>query len=299
MVGGVGVVTDSTADLPLALADELGLRVVPMTVTFRDRTFISRVTISDEEFYERLAASAELPTTAQPNPAWFEEAYADCADEGLDAAVSIHVSKQLSGTVSSAMRAAEDAPLPVTVMDSRQVGGGLALMALAAQKVAQSGGSADGVVQAARRVRDELVSGLVVDTMENLRRGGRVSGTQAFVGNVLKVKPILAVRDGRVEPVDKARTLTRALDRLVDRVADAVGDRDVDVVVTHALVPERADDLLGRLRERVAVASHLTTVFGPVLATHTGPGAVAVAAVPVDPAIGPLAAGLATDGDAG
>jgi hypothetical protein len=144
MVGGVGVVTDSTADLPLALADELGLRVVPMTVTFRDRTFISRVTISDEEFYERLAASAELPTTAQPNPAWFEEAYADCADEGLDAAVSIHVSKQLSGTVSSAMRAAEDAPLPVTVMDSRQVGGGLALMALAAQKVAQSGGSADG-----------------------------------------------------------------------------------------------------------------------------------------------------------
>ena len=276
----VGVVTDSTADLPISLADEIGLRVVPMTVSFRDQTFISRVTISDEEFYDRLDRSTELPTTAQPNPAWFEEAYADCVDDGLEVAVSLHVSRELSGTVASARTAAAQAGLEVRVMDSRQVGGGLALMALAAQRVASEGGSAEEVVRAAERAREGLANYVVVDTLENLRRGGRVSGTQALVGNVLRVKPILTVREGRIEPVEKARTVTRALDRIVDRVAEEVGDAPVDVIVTHALAPERAEDLWGRLRDRLDVASELTTVFGPVLGTHTGQGAVAVAATP-------------------
>lgn len=279
-MGRVGVVTDSTADLPLDLADELDLRIVPMSVTFRDATFISRVTISDEEFYERLATTDVLPTTAQPNPAWFEEAYADCADDGLEACVSLHLSRELSGTVASARRAAEDAPLPVHVEDSRQVGGGLALMALAALRAADQGSDLDGVLTAARRVRDGVVNVMVVDTLENLRRGGRVSGMQALVGNVLRVRPILGVRDGRVEPLERARTTTRALDRLVDRVVEGVGDEPADVVVTHALAPERADELWERLRKRVEVARELTTVFGPVLGTHTGPGAVAVAAAP-------------------
>lgn len=279
-MGRVGVVTDSTADLPLDIADDLGLRIVPMSVTFRDATFISRVTISDEEFYERLATTDVLPTTAQPNPAWFEEAYADCADDGLEACVSLHLSRELSGTVASARRAAEDASLPVHVEDSRQVGGGLALMALAAQRAADQGSDLDGVLTAARRIRDGVVNVMVVDTLENLRRGGRVSGMQALVGNVLRVRPILGVRDGRVEPLERARTTTRALDRLVDRVVEGVGGEPADVVVTHALAPERADELWDRLRQRVEVARELTTVFGPVLGTHTGPGAVAVAASP-------------------
>lgn len=279
-MAGVGVVTDSTADLPLELADEVGLRVVPMSVSFRDQTFISRVTISDEEFYERLEQAQQLPTTAQPSPAWFEEAYADCVDDGLDACVSLHVSRELSGTVAAARRAAEDVDLDVRVVDSRQVGGGLALMALAAQRVADAGGSADEVVAAAERARAGLVNVVVVDTLENLRRGGRVSGAQALVGNVLQVKPILTVRDGRIEPVDRARTLRRALDAIVDRVDAALDGAPADVVVTHALAPDRAEELWGRLRDRIEVASGLTTVFGPVLATHTGQGAVAVAATP-------------------
>ncbi len=278
MGGGVAVVTDSTADLPLDLAEEVGLRVVPMSVSFRDETFISRVTITDEEFYRRLGEASQLPTTAQPSPAWFEEAYADCVDDGLAACVSLHVSRELSGTVAAARRAAEDAGLEVRVVDSRQVGGGLALMALAAQRVATAGGSADMVVEAAERVRAGLTNYVVVDTLENLRKGGRVSGAQAMVGNVLQVKPILTVRDGRIEPVDRARTVKRALDRIVDHVAEDLDGAPADVVVTHALAPERAADLLARLRERIAVASELTTVFGPVLATHTGQGAVAVAA---------------------
>lgn len=284
MAGGVGVVTDSTADLPIELADDIGLRVVPMSVSFRDQTYISRVTISDDEFYTRLAEAQQLPTTAQPNPAWFEEAYADCVDEGLDACVSLHVSRELSGTVTSARRAAEDAGLEVRVVDSRQVGGGLALMALAAHRVAAAGGSVDEVVAAAERARDGLVNYVVVDTLDNLRKGGRLSGAQAFMGSVLQVKPILTVREGRIEPVEKARTIRRGLDRIVDLVTTQLDGVPADVIVTHALAPDRADELWQRLRDRLDVARGLTTVFGPVLGTHTGQGAVAVAATPVDEA---------------
>ena len=279
---GVGLVTDSTADLPLDLADEVGLRVVPMSVSFRDETFISRVTISDDEFYARLGTATELPTTAQPSPAWFEEAYADCVDDGLAACVSLHVSRELSGTVAAARRAAQDAELDVHVVDSRQVGGGLALMALAAHRVAAAGGSVEEVVAAAERARAGLVNAVVVDTLENLRKGGRVSGAQALVGNVLRVKPILTVREGRIEPIERARTIRRGLEQLVDLVAAGLDGRPADVVVTHALAPERAEQLWERLHERVAVASELTTVFGPVLGTHTGQGAVAVAATPAE-----------------
>lgn len=281
-MAAVGVVTDSTADLPIDLADERGLRVVPMSVSFRDHSFISRVTISDEEFYRLLADSSELPTTAQPNPAWFDEAYADCVDDGLDACVSLHVSRELSGTVGAARRAAQDAALEVRVVDSRQVGGGLALMALAAQRAAAEQAPIDAVIAAAERVRSGLVNLVVVDTLENLRKGGRMSGTQALVGNVLKVKPILTVRDGRIEPIERARTVARALDRIVDLVAEGIGDRPADVVVTHALAHERAEELWARLHDRIEVASSLTTVFGPVLGTHTGRGAVAVAATPAE-----------------
>lgn len=276
---GVAVVTDSTADLPLDLADERGLRVVPMSVTFGDETFVSRVTITPREFYDKLATAKVLPTTAQPAPAWFEQAYLDCADDEHPAVVSIHVSKELSGTVQLARRMAEEAPIPVAVMDSRQVGGGLALMVLAAQRAAERGGSVEDVLAAAERVRNGLINNVVVDVLDNLRKGGRVTGAQAAFGTVLKVKPILTVRDGRVEVADRARTMTKALDRIVDIVADHVGDEPADVVVTHALAPERAEELWGRLRERIEVARSLTTVFGPVLGTHTGQGAVAVAAV--------------------
>lgn len=276
----VGVVTDSTADLPLELAEQEGLRVVPMSVTFGTTTLVSRVTISDDEFYERLRKSSSLPTTAQPNPHWFLEAWQDAADEGCEAVVSLHVSKELSGTVSQARRLASQAPLPVTVVDSRQVAGGLALMALAAQRTAAAGGTTSEVVTAARQVGDAVVSLMVVDTLDNLRRGGRLSGAQAVVGRALRVRPILGVVDGRVEAFGRARTRGRALERVASEIHERHGDQPLAVVITHAVAPEAAEEALAVLREHVDVQRHLTTVFGPVLGTHTGAGAVAVAAVP-------------------
>lgn len=276
----VGVVTDSTTDLPLDLAEELGIRIVPMSVAFADRSYISRLEISDVDFYRRLAEDEHLPTTSQPPPVWFEEAYADCADDGLDAVVSIHVSKELSGTVSTATLAAAEAPLPVDVVDSRQVGGGLALMVLAAQRAAAAGAGADEVRETAEQVGRATVNTVVVDTFDYLKRGGRVTGTQAFVGGMLRVKPLLRVADGRIEPLDRARTMQRGMQSVLDHTLEAVGDGPLDVVITHALAPERAGELELALRQRVEVAHCWTLVFGPVLGTHTGPGAVALAATP-------------------
>jgi DegV family protein with EDD domain len=269
-VAGVAVVTDSTADLPADLAEVLGLRIVPLSVQFGEESFISRITITDAQFYERLASSDELPTTSQPAPAWFEEAFGDAVDDEVDAIVSLHVSAALSGTCDLAR----------SVGDSRQVSGGLALQVLAAHRVALAGGDVPDVVAAAAAVREATCSFLVVDTLDHLRKGGRLSSTQATVGNVLRVKPVLGVVDGEVELLERTRTWGRALDRMVELVAGTVGPEPAHVVVAHALAPERAAELRERLEAEVDVAERLDVVMGPIVGTHVGPGAVAVAACP-------------------
>lgn len=276
----VAVVTDSTADLPSDLAEVLGLRVVPMSVMFGDRTYTSRITISDEEFYDRLGEEDELPTTSQPAPAWFEEAYADAADDGADAIVSIHVSGELSGTVGLAERLGREAALDVHVLDSRQVSGGLALQVLAAHAAARRGEVVADVIAAAEAVREHVRTFVVVDTLDYLRKGGRLTGAQALVGSMLRVKPLLHLTEGRVEVLERTRTWSRALDRLADLAAEHVGGEPAHVVVTHSVAPERAAALWERLASDVQIEERLEAVVGPVVGTHTGPGAVSVSVVP-------------------
>ena len=277
---GVAVVTDSTCDLPVDLVERLGIRVVPLSVTFGDETLISGVTISHEEFYERLGTAARLPTTSQPAPAWFEEAYADCVDDAHVAAVSVHASSALSGTVELARNRGASAGLPVEVIDSRLVGGALGLAALRAHRVAEAGGSVQQVVAAAEQVRDGALSLLLVDDLAHLKRGGRLTGTQAAVGSVLRVKPILEVTDGRVEVRERTRTWSRAFDRVADLVVEHAAGRTVVVVVAHAVAPDRAAALWERLEGRIEVAERLETLMGPIVGTHVGPGAVGIAVVP-------------------
>ena len=279
-MGGIAVVTDSTADLPLELAEDLGLRVVPLTVSFGDEEYISRITITDEEFYQRLQSSDALPTTSQPAPAWFEEAYQDCADEGLDAVVSVHISSELSGTCDVARQIARTAPLPVHVVDSRQVSGGLAFAAIAAQRRADQGADVADIMAASRAAADRARTFVVVDTLDYLRRGGRLSGTKAFVGSMLRVKPLLAVNDGKVELEERSRTWGRALDRLTQRVREHADGRTVDVIVANAFAEDRASELWSSLETVVDIGSRLDVVVGPVVGTHTGPGSVGVAVLP-------------------
>jgi DegV family protein with EDD domain len=280
-VGGVAVVTDSTADLPSDLVESIGLRVVPLSVSFGDVSLISGVTVTPEGFFEQLVTSPRLPTTSQPAPAWFEEAYADCVDDGHDAVVSIHCSSALSGTVQLARDRAVRVPIPVEVVDSRLVGGSLGLAALAAHRIAQAGGSVVEVVAAAERVRRQVISLLTVDTLDYLRRGGRLTGAQAAVGNVLRVKPLLHLTDdGRVEVRERTRTWVRALDRMAELVQETAAGEPVDVVLVHAIAPDRAEELWARVQERVEVRERIVAPIGPIVGSHVGPGAIGIAAVP-------------------
>lgn len=276
----VAVVTDSTCDLPADLAEALGIRVVPLSVSFGAREAFSRVSVSDQEFYDELAASDDLPSTSQPVAGWFEEAWADARDAGCDAVVSLHLSAELSGTVERARALAPQAPLPVEVVDSRQVSGGLALQVLAAVRAAAAGGSVEEVVAAADAVRQQTVSLLVVDTLTYLRRGGRLTASQALLGTALRMRPLLGVQGGRIELLDRERTWARAIPRLVSRAAADAAPGPQHLVVAHALSPERAAEVVVAVREEIEVAEHLEVVIGPVVGTHTGPGAVGIALAP-------------------
>jgi DegV family protein with EDD domain len=279
-VGGVAVVTDSTADLPRDLVEDLGIRVVPLSVSFGTETFISGITIDPATFYERLARESQLPTTSQPAPVWFEEAYADCVDDGIEAVVSVHCSAALSGTVSLAQDRARRAGLPVEVIDSRLVSGSLGLAVLAGHRIATRGGSAEEVTATVRGVCEHVESLVVVDTLDYLKRGGRLTGAQALVGRALQVKPLLHLVDGRVEVKERARTWSRAIERLAVAAEARADGGPVDVVVAHAVAPERAAEVWSVLEQRVELAERLETLMGPVVGTHVGPGAVGVAIAP-------------------
>ena len=277
-MGRVAVVTDSTCDLPDQLVASAGLRVIPLTVAFGDEDFIAGVTLGTDEFFDRLRSTGTPPTTSQPTRVWFDEAYADCADDGYDAVVSLHCSGALSGTAAVAREAASIAQLPIEVVDSRLVGGALGLAVLAAHRVAQAGGSVAEVVAAAGEVRRGATSLIVVDTLEFLRRGGRLTGAQALVGTALRVKPVLHLTDdGRIEVRERTRTWSRALDRLSALVAEAAQQTLVDVAVVHAVTPDRAAQLWELLEPRLRVRHRLDGEIGPVVGAHVGPGAVGVA----------------------
>ncbi|HEX9767297.1 MAG TPA: DegV family protein, partial [Nitriliruptorales bacterium] len=207
-------------------------------------------------------------------------AYADCADAGLDGVVSVHLSSALSGTVSVGRKKAEEAPLRVNVVDSHQVGGGLAITALAAQRAADRGESLEAVTAVAESVAAAVQTFVVVDTLEYLKKGGRLSSGRAAVGNMLRVKPILHVEGGRVELLEQTRTWSRALRRLVELMVDALAGEPADVIVSHALAPDHAADLWSALDDAIEVRAGLETIIGPIVGAHTGPGAVGVAVVP-------------------
>jgi DegV family protein with EDD domain len=281
-VGEVAVVTDSTADLPVDLVEQLGIRVVPLSVSFGTETFISGITIDPATFYDRLSRARELPTTSQPAPAWFEEAYADCVDDGVASVVSVHCSGALSGTVDLARDRARRIDLPIEVVDSRLVGGSLGLVVLAGHRVAARGGSQQDVLDAVDRARREVQTLVVVDTLDYLKRGGRLTGAQALVGRALQVKPLLHLTEGRVEVRERTRTWSKAIERLASVAEETAAGRTVDVVVAHAVAPERAAEVWAALDGRVRIAERLETVMGPVVGTHVGPGAVGVAIAPAE-----------------
>ena len=276
----VGVATDSTADLPPRLASDLGIAVVPCLIFWGQEELLDGVDLRPEEFYDRLAHSAELPRTAQPAVKSFVHTYRQLLEmDWCDAVVSVHVAGNLSGTVNAAWAAAQSLPDPsrVDVIDSGQVSMGLGWAVIRAAKMAREGATLEELGQAVRDLLPRLRAAAMIDNLENLYKGGRISQITAAVGTVLQIKPLISIQGGRLQVVDRVRTRSRALQRL-EALVRTWGPL-AEVSVLHTGAPELAEDLAGRLADLASENHLMVEPAGPALTTHLGLEAVGVCAL--------------------
>lgn len=277
----VAIVTDSTACLHPDDAEREGIAVVPLKVVIGEETFTEGCGLTGDQIAEALKAKKPV-STSRPTPEEFLEVYTSLAAGGAEEIVSIHLSAKVSGTLDAAMVAGKRSPVPVTVVDSTQIGLALGFAAARAARARDAGGAASSMAAAARSAGEASTTLLYVDTLEYLRRGGRVGALGALVGSALAVKPILAIREGSVVPLERVRTAARAMARLeaLTVAAGREAEHGFDIGVQHLAAHDVAESFAGKLaaalgRDRVPVDE-----ISAVLGAHTGPGTVSVSLTP-------------------
>ena len=279
----VAIVTDSTADLDPADARERGIAVVPLFVNFGDARFRDRVDLSLEEFYRKLASLNLLPTTAQPTPAMFEDAFRPHVEAGR-AIVCLTIMGSLSGTINAANVAAQAFPAAaIHVVDSQSVAGGLALLAQHASDVARAGADLDIVLETVARDVGALRGFAAIPDLSHAVRTGRVSRAQAFVGSLVKIVPVLRIGGGKVEEYARVRTFARALETMIDASAAIANEADgARICVIHSHTSEEANRVVAALGAKVVTAPAQFELLeaGPVLGTHAGQGAIGIFVIP-------------------
>lgn len=275
----VRILVDSTADIPRERAQSLGIEVVPLTVLFGDESFRDGVDLDGPGFYRKLVASPVMPTTSTPPPGLFEEGYRRLIGEGATGVLSIHLASKLSATFSVARSAAEAVSqatgVPIELVDSGTVSAGFGLPAGIVAREAREGKSLADLKAHAESLCARVHLYAVLDTLEFLRRGGRIGRAQALLGGLLNVKPLIAVRDGEVVPVENVRTRGKAFDRMGQLVAE-LGELEALAIV-------QGDETVGQQLEAVVrrfwTGPIETSTLGPVVGTHAGPGAAGVIAI--------------------
>ncbi len=278
----IAIVTDSGCDLPEEIVQRFNIRVVPLTVTFGDQSFLAGVELENRGFYRMLSEAKELPKTSQPSAGDFLQVYQELTGSGHEV-VSIHMSEQLSGTLASANAAQQMMAdgSKVSIVDSRSVSLGLGLMVLAAAEEAERDASLDDIVALLEKMIAEMRIAFVVDTLENLHKGGRIGGAAAFIGTMLNIKPILCVKDGRIEPMDRVRTRRKAIHYLLDFMESGTKNLTQPFLgVAHCMVEEDAMYVQRELRARCSSDRAVFMEIGPIVGTHGGPGLVGVAYCP-------------------
>ncbi|WP_042402949.1 DegV family protein [Streptacidiphilus carbonis] len=276
----VALVTDSTAYLSDEVVARHGIDVVPLSVVVGDRVLQEGVEVSPGDVAEALRKKVHV-TTSRPNPEAFAAAYRAAARRGAEGVVSVHLSAELSGTYQAAVLAAEAADIPVRVVDTRMVAMALGYCVLAAAEVAERGGGVDEAATAAEKRAGATAGFFYVNTLEYLRRGGRIGAAQAMLGSALAVKPLLHISGGRIEPLEKVRTSSRAIARLEEIAIRHAGTGEVDLAVHHLAAEAGAQQLAERLRERVPGLGELYVgEVGAVIGAHVGPGLLAVVVSP-------------------
>jgi DegV family protein with EDD domain len=270
----IRVVTDSACDLPDDIVEKYGIEIVPLTIRFGDDEYVDRFELSVEEFYDKLATSEALPETAAPAPGQFQKAFEKLGGEGADGVVCVNISSGLSATMEAAQQAAKSVSgdLQVRVVDSQQVSGAIGRLCIEAAEAAAAGSDLDTIVaELEEKVPRTHVFG-ALNTLENLKKGGRIGNAQALLGNMLAIKPILQVQGGIVEEAAKQRTRKKALHWLRDKV---VNDPVEDLMVLNGLATD-IDEFIDMLAPTYRREDLITGVIGPVIGTHAGPGVIGV-----------------------
>ncbi|MGH3384348.1 MAG: DegV family protein [Nocardioidaceae bacterium] len=280
MTRRVAVVTDSTSTLPATTVAEREIVVVPLQVVIGARSYDEGSEADPAMVAEALKEWTPV-STSRPAPQAFLAAYEKAAAAGAEACVSIHLSAEMSGTFESAQMAARDASIPIEVVDTRMIGMGTGFAILSAVDALDEGADAATAAEVARGRAAATTALFYVDTLEYLRRGGRIGAAAKLVGSALAVKPLLRIDDGRIDTLEKVRTAARALSRLEDLAVEVAGDTAVDLAVAHLADAERAEALAERLGKRLP-AAHQVVVgeVGAVIGAHVGPGMLAVVVAP-------------------
>jgi DegV family protein with EDD domain len=275
------IVTDSAADMG-ALAQTNGVEVVPITIRFGNQEFRDGIDLSSAEFYARLETSAQPPITAQPAPAAFVDTYRRLLAEGAERILSLHISAALSGTFNAAsIGAAMVDARRIAVVDTRSVSAGIAMLAIDARRRFEAGDAFEDVEGAIRADVPCVEFFATVPNLTYLARGGRIGGVRGLMGNVLKIVPILTLKNGEVSEHAKVRTFARAVDQLVQTAIERMPVKGrARIAVLHSVAPELAASIRERLRIAAEPVSEITCDIGPTVGTHAGPGAVGVCFIP-------------------
>jgi DegV family protein with EDD domain len=275
----IKVVTDSTAYLSQDFVEQHDIRVVPLNVLFGTKSYHEGTDLDCEQFYCMLAEAEELPTTSQPAAGDFLTAYSELVEAGHEV-ISLHISSGISGTVDSALAARNmlSEPDRVSVVDSLSTSVGLELIVRATLDAIRAGQSRDEIVAWLEQLIGRLHIYFVVDTLEYLHKGGRIGGASALLGTVLQFKPILLLKDGKIEPWGKVRTKQKAVYKLIDIIEEKVDGKPIGGIgVTHAQIPAEAEVLAQKLRQRLNCKECYVSQVGPAIGAHTGPGVLGVA----------------------
>lgn len=277
----IALVTDSSAYMPPELVEQHSVHVIPLYIHFGEKSYRDGVDMDTATFYEQLGSAPKLPTTSQPSVGDFMDLYRRLGQDA-DAIISIHISSGISGTVDSALAARQklspktENPPDVYVIDSRIAANGLALLVTAAASAIATGLPADRVAQKVEDIALRLPTIFVVDTLEYLHKGGRIGGAAALMGSVLRIKPILYFREGRIDVLEKVRTARKAKRRMLESVTERADGRTIRAAIVHAQAAEEAERIRLYLADHFDCRELFIVPFSPVIATHVGPGTVGV-----------------------
>jgi len=277
----VAIVTDSTANIPTELINKYPVFITPLQVLWDEKSYLDGIDIQPKEFYERLSASKSMPSTSQVTPVIFQTTYEDLIRKDYDI-LSIHISNRLSGTLDSAIQAKSLFPgARIELFDSMSTAMAMGFQVMSVARAASQGASLDECIALAKQARNSSGVLFTAATLEFLHRGGRIGGGAKFLGTALNLKPILEIRDGRIEAVERVRNINKALDRMLEIFEKRINNRTpIRISTIHANDIENATSLLEKARARFGVSEVSETIItdvSPVIGTHTGPGTVGIA----------------------